>query len=426
MLDPKMVREDPKAVKEALKKRGADTAIVDEFIQLDAEWRKALFEVDKMKSQRNEVSDQVAVMKKDKKDASQIILEMRKLSEEIKISEEHLTPIEEKVRYTSLMIPNIPHASVPEGKCAADNKEVRKSGVIRTFSFTPKAHFDVGKDLDILDFTEAAKISGARFVVYKGLGAALEQALISFMLDLQANENGYTQIWPPLLVLADSLIGTGQLPKFEQDLFKTTDDFYLIPTAEVPLVNLHREEIIPLDKLPLKYCAYTPCFRKEAGTYGKDTRGIIRQHQFNKIELVKFTSPKTSYAELESLVKDASKVFELLKLPYRVVELCTADLGFASSKTYDLEVWFPSENRYREVSSCSNCEEFQSRRANIRYRKDQKSKPEYVHTLNGSGVAVGRTFAAILENYQQDDGSVVVPEVLRPYMRGIERIVGVV
>ena len=423
MLDPKLIRNNPDAVRKGLKNRKADTSLVDRFLAVDEEWRKLTSEVEEMRARQKKASDQIAILKQKKEKADGQIAEMKKLSARIKELGEEQGKLEEKIAAIGYEMPNTPHHSTPEGVDARDNIEVRAWGDKKKFDFKAKSHDEVGKKLGILNFEQAAKVSGSRFVVYRGLGAALERALISFMLDLHTKEHGYTEVFPPALVNAKSMIGTGQLPKFEEEMFRCRDDeLYLIPTAEVSVTNLHCEEIIKADQLPIKYVCYSPCFRREAGSYGKDVKGIIRQHQFNKVELVKFSEPDKSYAELESLTSDAEKVLQKLELPYRVVELCTGDLGFASAKTYDLEVWFPSENQYREISSCSNFESFQARRAGIRFKTNPKAKAEHLHTLNGSGVAVGRTFAAILENYQQKDGSVIVPEVLRPYLGGIEKI----
>ncbi|MBI2991649.1 MAG: serine--tRNA ligase, partial [Deltaproteobacteria bacterium] len=356
-------------------------------------------------------------------DASAPMREIGELSKAIGEREGPLAQAERRFEEFMLLIPNLPHDSVPAGSGAADNKEVRRWGEIPRFDFTPKNHWDIGEELEILDFARAAKITGARFALYRGQGALLERALIQFMLDLHTRERGYQEIIPPFLVNRDAMTGTGQLPKFEQELFHTADpDWFLIPTAEVPLTNIHREEILEREGLPIRYVAYTPCFRREAGSYGQDVRGLIRLHQFNKVELVKLSEPQNSYEELEKMVADAEEVLKRLKVPYRVVELCAGDLGFASAKTYDLEVWLPGQGTYREISSCSNCEEFQARRAQIRYRPEKKGRTVYVHTLNGSALAVGRTLVAVLENYQQKDGTVVVPEVLRPYMGGLDRI----
>lgn len=414
MLDTKLLRNNPDAVKKALKNRGADASLVDKFVELDADWRKVNAEVDELKARRNKISDQIAEMKKKKEDSSKIIAEMKQASARIKELDEKRRAEEEKTKSILLEMPNTPHHSVPLGIDTRDNIEVRKLGKAEKKRVKP--HFEVGKVLGILDFESAAKISGARFCTLKGLGAKLERALINFMLDLHTKENGYTEVFPPILVNPESLLGTGQLPKFEADLYKCSDDMYLVPTAEVSVTNIHREEILAGEQLPLKYCAYSPCFRREAGSYGKDVRGLIRQHQFNKVELVKFVEPSKSYQELEILTKEAASVLEKLGLPYRIVELCTGDLGFAAAKTYDFEVWMPAEGRYREISSCSNFESFQARRANIKFKKDAKAKAEFLHTLNGSGLAIGRTLAAILENYQKADGSVEVPEALRAYV----------
>ncbi len=417
MLDPKLIRNNPEAVRKALKNRKADATLVDQFLQVDEEWRKLTQRIEELKAERNRVSEQIGVMKKNKENVDRLIAEMRGEGEKIKVLEDEVRGLEARLSSISLEIPNVPHLSVAVGVDARDNVIVRSWGEKPKFNFKPKAHDELGKALGILDFDRAAKISGSRFVIYKGLGAALERALISFMLDLHIKKHGYVEVMPPVLVNSQSLVGTGQLPKFEDDLFRCQgEDLYLIPTAEVPVTNLHRDEILSLDLFPVKYVAYTPCFRSEAGSYGKDVKGIIRQHQFNKVELVKFVEPEKSYEELESLTHDAETALQKLGLPYRVVELSTGDLGFAAAKTYDLEVWFPSENQYREISSCSNFEAFQARRANIRYRPTKEAKPEYLHTLNGSGLAVGRTFAAILENYQQADGTFAIPEVLKAYL----------
>lgn len=422
MLDPKILRDEPDKVKKALKDRNADLTLLDNFKKSDDLWRKATYEIEVLKAEKNMKSDEIGKLKAAKKDASTLLSEMKKLSDQIAAKEEALKSVEQEMTKTSLYIPNIPHVSVPVGKDASHNKEIRKHGDISKLGFKPKAHDEIGEKLGILSAAQGAKIGGSRFTVYRGLGAKLEWALINFMRDVQSNENGYLEVIPPFLTTSACAKGTGQLPKFEEDLYKTNDDLYLAPTAEVPVTNIHREEILSYDRLPIKYVAYTPCFRREAGSYGKDVKGLIRQHQFNKVELVKFTEPSKSYDELESLTADAEKILQKLKLSYRVVLLCTGDMGFSAAKTYDIEVWFPSEEKYREISSCSNFEDFQARRANIRFKRDQKSKPEFVHTLNGSGLAAGRTFAAILENYQQADGSVIIPEVLIPYMGGVVKI----
>ncbi|SHF31238.1 seryl-tRNA synthetase [Desulfofundulus australicus DSM 11792] len=421
MLDLKFVRNNPEIVSEALEKRGSDLNL-EPFLELERRRREKLVVVEQLKNRRNVVSEEIGRRKKAGQDAEEMVQEMRQVSARIKELDEEIRDLEEQIQVTLLSIPNIPHESVPVGRDAADNVEVRRWGEPRQFDFTPRAHWELGEVLDIIDFERGSKVAGARFSFYKGAGARLERAVINFMLDLHTREHGYTEIFPPFIVNGDSMIGTGQLPKFAEDMFKLEGkNFYLIPTAEVPVTNLYREEILPGDRLPIYHCAYSACFRAEAGAAGRDTRGLIRQHQFNKVELVKFTRPEDSYEELEKLTRDAERVLQLLGLPYRVVCLCTGDLGFAAAKTYDLEVWLPSYQEYKEISSCSNFEDFQARRANIRFR-DGRGKPRFVHTLNGSGLAVGRTVAAILENYQQADGSVVIPEVLVPYMGGMTRI----
>lgn len=416
MLDIKVVRNQPDMVKQAMKNRNKNfDAQVDEVLELDKQRRDILADVEAKKCLQNATSKKIPQIKKEGGDIETVMAEMKELSGQIKQLDTTLSEIEQK-QYDILMgIPNIPHESVPVGKDDSDNVEVRRWGEPTKFEFEPKAHWDIGADLDILDPETAAKVTGTRFHFYKGLGARLERAIISFYLDTHT-EHGYTEILPPFMVNRASMTGTGQLPKFEDDAFKLTNDYFLIPTAEVPVTNMHRDEILDGTKLPIKYCAYSACFRAEAGSAGRDTRGLIRQHQFNKVELVKFADPENSYEELEKLTNDAERVLQLLGLPYRVVTLSTGDLGFSSAKTYDIEVWMPSYNRYLEISSCSNFEDFQARRASIRYKKGIKDKAKLVHTLNGSGVAVGRTVAAILENYQNDDGSVTVPEVLRKYM----------
>lgn len=423
MLDIKLVRNNPELIREAVKKRGEEIDL-DGFLKLDEKRRELLYEVEQLKSQRNTVSQEIGRLKQQGLDAEDKILLMREVSQKIKDMDEEIKEVEKEIGEFLLTIPNIPHETVPVGESEEDNVEVRRWGEPGKFDFEAKAHWDIGEDLGILDFGAASKMTGSRFALYKGLGASLERALINFMLDLHITEHGYKEIFPPFIVHRNSMIGTGQLPKFEEDAFKlyNNTDYFLIPTAEVPVTNLHREEILDGNRLPLYYVAYSACFRSEAGSHGRDTRGLIRQHQFNKVELVKFVEPETSYDELEKLVNNAEEVLRRLKLPYRVVLMCTADLGFTAAKKYDLEVWMPSYNRYVEISSCSNFEDFQARRADIKYRPDNKSKARYVHTLNGSGLAVGRTVAAILENYQQKDGSVIIPEVIRPYMGGIEKI----
>ncbi|MCD7036733.1 serine--tRNA ligase [Metabacillus sp. GX 13764] len=424
MLDIKILRQNFEEVKSKLQHRGEDLADFEKFEDLDKRRRELIIQTEELKSKRNEVSGQIAKMKKEKQDADHLIAEMREVGDKIKELDDVLRVVEESLENLMLSIPNIPHESVPVGDTEDDNVEVRTWGELPEFSFEAKAHWDVADHLGILDFERASKVTGSRFVFYKGLGARLERALFNFMLDLHVDEHGYTEILPPLMVNRASMTGTGQLPKFEEDAFKITEeDYFLIPTAEVPVTNMHRDEILPLDALPINYAAFSACFRSEAGSAGRDTRGLIRQHQFNKVELVKFVKPEDSYAELEKLTGHAEKVLQLLGLPYRVLSMCTADLGFTAAKKYDLEVWLPSYGTYREISSCSNFASFQARRANIRFRPEANAKPEHVHTLNGSGLALGRTVAAILENYQQEDGSVVIPEVLRPYMGGKEVII---
>ncbi|MGE5326199.1 MAG: serine--tRNA ligase [Deltaproteobacteria bacterium] len=422
MLDLGFVRDNLEVVKQKMRERGMGEPLAD-FESLDRDRRALLVEAESRKAHRNKVSDQIASLKKQKQDASTLIAEMKTLGGEIAGFDEKAGALDERLREVLRNIPNIPHESVPVGKSAADNQEVRRWGQPRQFDFEPKAHWDLGPQLGILDFERAAKISGARFAVYSGVGAKLERALANFMLDVHTREHGYTEILPPFMVNSASLFGTGNLPKFAGDLFKLEGtDLWLIPTAEVPVTNLYRDEVLAAENLPVKHCAWTACFRSEAGSYGKDTRGIIRQHQFQKVELVKFALPENSYQELDSLTHDAEVILQKLELPYRVVALCTADLGFSSAKTYDLEVWLPSSKEYKEISSCSNFEAFQARRANLRFRRGGKGKTEFLHTLNGSGLAIGRTWLAILENYQQADGSVIVPTALRPYLDGLERI----
>ncbi len=423
MLDVKILRNEYDRVAQALQNRGKSLDLISSFPELDTKRRELLQETELLKNRRNTVSGEVAQRKKNKEDAEELILEMRQVSDRIKALDEEIRNLETEIDSMTLAIPNLPDSSVPVGASEEDNVELRRNGKPRQFAFEPKAHWDIAQELGILDFEAGAKVTGSRFTFYKGLGARLERALINFMMDVHSGDHGYEEILPPYIVNRDSLVGTGQLPKFEEDLFKLTDtDYYLIPTAEVPVTNYHREEILSKEELPKYYVAYSSCFRSEAGAAGRDTRGLIRQHQFNKVELIKVVEPETSYEELEKMTANAERILQLLGLPYRVLGLCTGDMGFSAAKTYDLEVWLPESNMYREISSCSNVEDFQARRASIRYRKDTKSKPEFVHTLNGSGLAVGRTVAAILENYQQEDGSVIVPEVLRPYMRGVEVI----
>ncbi len=424
MLDIRYVRENAELVQTALKNRGAQLDLSD-LIDTDEKRRALLQKVEELRNKRNTVSEEIGKLKKAKQDASGLIAEMKEVSTLIKELEKELAEKEKRVKEFLLSIPNVPHPTVPVGKDETENVPVKRWGDIPELDFDPKPHWDLGERLGILDFERASKITGSRFVVYRGMGARLERALINFMLDLHTKKHGYQEILPPFIVNEDSLFGTGQLPKFEEDLFRLEGwKYYLIPTAEVPVTNIHRNEILDEDDLPITYVAYTPCFRSEAGSYGKDTRGIVRQHQFNKVELVKFAHPDNSYDELESLLLDAEEVLQELGLPYRVIVLCTGDLGFSAAKTYDIEVWLPGQNRFCEISSCSNFESFQARRANIRYRKRGENKTRLVHTLNGSGLAVGRTMVAIMENYQQEDGSIVVPEALRPYMNGIEVITG--
>lgn len=425
MLDLKFLRNNFEQVKHSLQHRGEDLTDLGRFEELDVKRRTLIAETEKLKSRRNEVSQQVAVLKREKQDADHLIVEMRQVGDQIKSFDEELRSVEEDLDKLLMSIPNIPHESVPVGETEDDNVEIRKWGEVPAFEFEPKPHWDVATELGILDFERAAKVTGSRFVFYKGLGARLERALINFMIDLHVEEHGYEEMLPPYMVNRASMTGTGQLPKFEEDAFRIeSEDYFLIPTAEVPVTNFHRDEILSADSLPISYAAYSASFRSEAGSAGRDTRGLIRQHQFNKVELVKFVKPEDSYEALEQLTGHAEKVLQLLDLPYRVLRMCTADLGFTAAMKYDIEVWIPSYETYREISSCSNFEAFQARRANIRFRRDPKGKPEHVHTLNGSGLAIGRTVAAILENYQQADGSVKVPEVLVPYMRGAKVIKG--
>lgn len=416
MLDIKFVRDNPEKVEQALNNRGAAMSL-DEFINYEKERRELLAEVETLKNQRNTVSQEISRKKKAGENADDMIVEMREVGDRISAIDAKLKETEASLNGIIMSIPNVPHESVPVGKDEHDNKEIRRWGTPREFSFEPKPHWEIGEKLGILDSERGGKVTGARFTFYKGLGSRLERSLINFMLDLHTKEHGFTEFFPPFIVNEASMIGTGQLPKFAQDMFKLEGlDYYLIPTAEVPITNFHRQEILDAKDLPLYYTAYSACFRAEAGAAGRDTRGLIRQHQFNKVELVKFSLPEESYNELEKLTLNAEKVLQLLGLPHRTMLLCSGDMGFSSAKTYDLEVWLPSFNTYREISSCSNFEDFQARRAEIKFRREPKAKPEFVHTLNGSGVAIGRTVAAILENYQQADGSVIIPELLRPYM----------
>jgi seryl-tRNA synthetase len=422
MLDIKFVRDNRDAVERMLEQRGYDMDL-QTILSLDQQRREAIQEVESLKHERKVVSDQIAQMKKKGEAASQIISRMRQASQRIKELDGKLGEVEDEINRSLLLIPNVPHESVPVGKDENDNPVVKRWGEITQFSFAPKPHWELGESLGILDFERAAKITGARFTLYWGLGAQLERALINFMLDLHTTKHGYVEVLPPFVVNSSAMMGTGQLPKFREDLFKLEDwDYYLVPTAEVPVTNIFMNEILEEEDLPLCYTAYTPCFRSEAGSYGKDTRGLIRQHQFNKVEMVKFTTPEQSYDELESLLLDAEEVLQMLELPYQVVTLCTGDLGFSAAKTYDIEVWIPGQQAFREISSCSNFGDFQARRANIRYRPKGKKKIAYPYTLNGSGLAVGRTLVAIMENWQQEDGSVVIPPALRTYMGGVDII----
>jgi len=422
MLDVKLLRENLDEVKARMATRGGQIDW-DEFVAVDRERRDALANIERLKEKKNRLSGEIGKVKKSGGDATVLMREGEEVSQAISSAERPLADIEARFERWMLTLPNLPHPSVKVGKNETENREVRRWGEPSQFDFEAKNHWDIGEELGILDFTRAAKIAGARFAVYRDGGAKLERALINFMLDLHTSENGYTEMLPPALANRAALVGTGQLPKFEEDLFHLAPgDYFLIPTAEVPLTNMHREEMLEREQLPIKYVGYTPCFRSEAGSYGKDVRGLIRQHQFNKVEMVKLCEPEASYEELESMVRNAEEILQRLKLPYRVVELCTGDMGFAAAKTYDLEVWLPGQKAYREISSCSNCEDFQARRANIRYRREKKGRPIFVHTLNGSGLAVGRTLVAVLENYQQKNGSVIIPEALRPYMGGLEKI----
>lgn len=422
MIDMRLLRTEPEKVIAALARR-KENVDIDGLLELDKEKREIMYEAEQKKADQNTASKKIPVMKKNGEDTTAIFAEMKKLSDEIKECDDKVRELDEKIEKIAYTIPNIPNPTVPDGDSDEDNVEVRRFMEPTKFDFEPKAHWDLGKDLGILDPETAAKITGTRFTVYSGAGALLERAITNFYLDMHTRKHGYKEIFPPFMVHRNSMIGTGQLPKFEEDAFKVANtDYFLVPTAEVPVTNMHRDEILDGNKLPLKYCAYTACFRAEAGSAGRDTRGLIRQHQFNKVELVKFTKPEDSYAELEKLTADAEDVLQMLKLPYHVVKICIGDLGFTAAMKYDIEVWMPSYGRYVEISSCSNFEDFQARRANIRFKNSPKEKAQLVHTLNGSGVAIGRTTAAILENYQNEDGSITVPEVLRPYMGGLEKI----
>ena len=420
MLDLKRIRTNPEEIKNALTNRGEDfdVSVIDELICLDEERRKILVQVETLKSRRNQVSAEIPKKKKAGEDVTAIMAEMRELGDEIKEFDVKTNEIDEKIKYIMLRIPNIPHPSVPEGESDEDNVQVKTWGEPTKFDFEPKAHWDLGTDLNILDFERGGKIAGSRFTIYKGLGARLERSIINYFLDKHTTENGYTEVLPPYMVNRDSMTGTGQLPKFEEDAFKVENNgYFLIPTAEVPVTNMYRNEVLAGEDLPLKYAAYSACFRAEAGSAGRDTRGLVRQHQFNKVELVKFCKPEQSYEEIDKSVAEAESVLQGLGLPYRIVRICKGDLGFTAALKYDIEVWMPSYNRYVEISSCSNFEDFQARRANIKYRENPKAKPQFIHTINGSGVAIGRTVAAVLENYQQADGTVKVPEALKPFFR---------
>jgi len=423
MLDIKRIRNNPEEVEKLLKKRNPALSL-NKILKLDKVRREKLVETENMKAEQNKVSKQVPQLRKEGKNVTQILHEMKDLVEKINILDSDIKNLDVKIEEELLSIPNTPNAEIPVGISDEDNKEVRKWGEPRKFDFELKAHWDLGVDLGILDFERATKITGTRFTMFKGLGARLERAITSYMLDKHTLDHGFTEIAPPYIVNRESMIGTGQLPKFEEDMFKLNQkDYYLIPTAEVPVTNIYRNEVLDEEQLPLYMTAYTPCFRAEAGSAGRDTRGLIRNHQFDKVEMVMYTTPEESYNQLEILTGFAEEILKGLSLPYRVVELCTGDIGFSSAKTYDLEVWMPSYNRYVEISSCSNFEDFQSRRANIKYRPENKGKLKFIHTLNGSGLAVGRTFAAVLENYQNEDGTIAIPEALRPYMRGMEKII---
>ena len=421
MIDIALIRENTEKVQDSFKKRG-ETINLDPLLKLDSERKDLLKRIEGLRYERNKASDEIGQLKREGKPVEEFMSRMKGVSEEIKRLEADIRIIESNENEILLTLPNIPHKSVPVGRGEKENVEVRKWGEVPEFNFEPKPHWEIGEDLEIIDFQRATNIAGARFALLKGAGALLERSLINFMLDIHTREHGYTEVLPPFMVNPKTMTGTGQLPKFEEELFRIErDDLYLIPTAEVPVTNIHQKEILKEDDLPLYYTAYTPCFRREAGSYGKDTRGLIRQHQFNKVELVKFSRPDSSYVELEKLTNDAEDILKRLGLPYRVIILCTGDMGFAAAKTYDIEVWLPGQDTYREISSCSNFDDFQARRADIRY-KSGKGKTAFVHTLNGSGLAVGRTLVAILENFQQEDGSVIIPDILRSYMGGLERI----
>ncbi len=423
MLDLKFIRENPDLVKESLTKRGLNSELVDEFLEYDNRRRDILYEVEQLRHKRNVASEKIGQLKRAGEDVQPMITEMKDVSDRIKTFENELDDVEKNVNSIRLEIPNIPHENVPVGNDEEDNELIRKWGEPRDFDFDFKPHWEIGENLDILDFERGTKVTGSRFTFLKGSGARLERALINFMLDYHRENHNYEEIFPPFIANKDSMTGTGQLPKFAADMFKLeNEEYYLIPTAEVPITNLYREEILDIDDLPIYHSAYSACFRAEAGAHGRDTRGIIRQHQFNKVEMVKFVTPETSYDELEKITNDAEDILQALELPYRVVRLCSGDLGFSAALTYDLEVWLPAYDTYREISSCSNFEDYQARRAGLRYRPDPDSQTRYLHTLNGSGLAIGRTVAAILENYQNKDGSVSIPEVLKPYLGGMDKI----
>ena len=422
MLEIKFIRQNLKQVEKSLENRG-ETADLESFKHCDTKRKSLLLEIEDLRHRRNVVSEQIAAMKRNKEDTDDLVAEMRQVADRIKALDHHLSENEDKINHILFRIPNLPNHSVPIGKDSSENPVINKVGAVPDFDFEPQPHWILGEKLKIFDFEAASKITGARFPLYLGAGARLERALINFMLDIHTTEHGYKEILPPFIVNRDSMTGTGQLPKFEEDLFKLQGwDYFMVPTAEVPVTNIHKGEVLDEEVLPILYTAYTPCFRSEAGSYGKDTRGLIRQHQFNKVELVKFTKPETSYDELETLLNNAEAILDYLEIPYQVINLCTGDLGFSAAKTYDIEVWMPAQGVYREISSCSNFESFQARRANIRFKRKGKKGTELVHTLNGSGLAVGRTVAALLENYQQADGSVFIPKALRPYMGGMEKI----
>ena len=423
MLDLKFIRENPELVRNSLTKRKLNPELVDQFLEYDNRRRDILYEVEQLRHKRNVASEKIGQLKRAGEDVQPMISEMKDVSDRIKTFENELDEVEKNVHSIRLEIPNIPHEDVPVGDDEDENELIRKWGEPRDFNFDFKPHWELGEDLDILDFERGTKVTGSRFTFLKGTGARLERALINFMLDYHRENHNYEEIFPPFIANSDSMTGTGQLPKFAADMFKLEDeDYYLIPTAEVPITNLYREEILSIDDLPIYHSAYSACFRAEAGAHGRDTRGIIRQHQFNKVEMVKFVTPETSYDELEKITNDAEDILQALELPYRVVRLCSGDLGFSAALTYDLEVWLPAYETYREISSCSNFEDYQARRAGLRYRPDPDSQTRYLHTLNGSGLAIGRTVAAILENYQNEDGSVSIPEVLKPYLGGLDKI----